>query len=441
VLRYFYQEEDMKGFANTMTPSRTRALGRIMLAFVFSNIFMAGQEKPTFKPPNHCLFPLEKGAQWNYRLESPAISGTSTWSIESESAAPGSKTAIISRVISIAGMNNEVKSELSLRQNRVFEKLTDVSPGQATAILDVDMAGLLLPELARLHSGYSWEVGASIRMNLGIADSRAGTRLFYRVLGWEWVTVPAGTFYSLKFLCRYSRMTGDAILKIPKTQPKEIDLDQSIPGDYFEWYAPFVGLVKSYDTAPDGGGTWELLSCNLAPKPCDTAVISLSGTASINDRVPPCDTAAPSPRGKAAGQERLPEAEIIHAEAIDIKTGQDSMLELYQAAGNLMRIGPATHICLNSPCTVERKPKPAMKSVILFLGRLYMHLNRAFGPQEFRCDTPSATTGSRGTKFMLEVRPDGSTLVEVEEGEVEVTEKKTGQVFLLKKGEKREFYL
>ncbi|MGB9005567.1 MAG: FecR domain-containing protein [Candidatus Aminicenantales bacterium] len=412
-----------------------------MLAFVFSNVFMAGQEKSTFKPPNHCLFPLEQGAQWNYRLKSPEISGTSTWSIESVSAAPGSKTAIISRVISIAGMNNEVKSELSLRQNRVFEKLTDVSPASPTAIIDVDMAGLLLPDLARLHSGYSWEVGASIRMNLGIADSRAGTRLFYRVLGWEWVTVPAGTFYSLKFLCRYSRLTGDVVVKIPKTPPKVIDLDQSIPGDSFEWYAPFVGLVKSHDTAPEGGGTWELLSCNLAPQPFDTAVISLSGTASINDRVPPCDTAAHSPRGTAAGKERLPEAEIIHAEAIDIKTGQDSMLELYQANGNLMRIGPATHICLNSPCTVEKKPKPVMKSVVLFLGRLYLHLNRAFGPREFRCDTPTAVTGSRGTKFMLEVRPDGSTLVEVEEGEVEVTEKKTGHVFLLKKGEKREFYL
>lgn len=403
----------MKGFRMIKTRFWLVAFWSALGVCVSFSVSLAGQEKPTFTPPNHCLFPLEQGARWKYSIVSPEFSATSTWSIDTMSGAPGAKTAILSKLISMAGMNNQTKSELSLRQNRVIEKLVDIGPAQS--MVDAEAAGMLLPDLARLNRGYAWEVDLSAKVNFGIVEGQAATRMFCR-LGWEWVTVPAGTFYALKLLYRFSRLRGDIVLKVP---PKDITLDKSMPGDYFEWYAPFVGLVKSQDTAPDGGGTWELLSCTLVPDPCDTAVISLTGTAKVNGRPP--------------------EAEIIHGQTVDVETGENSTLELYEANRALMRIGSSTTLRRSSRCSSKKEPEPVLKSVTLFLGRLYLILNQAFGKQEFRCDTPSAVVGVRGTKLMLEVRADGSTLIEVEEGEVEVTGKKTGEVVVLKKGERREF--
>jgi len=373
---------------------------------------------------NHCLFPLENGAEWKYQA------GAATWTctIISLSATPNSKIAILAKRTPVEQIVAEIKSELSLRANCVYEKILAMgAAGIATPGVDLDIAGMLLPDLQGLRRGHSWPINASLKIDVKIAEFQAAAQPTCQVEGWEWVTVPAGTFYALKLSTIDSPLRGESVVRLlPKEKREKIDVPAG--GASYDWYAPFVGLVKSLGTDPGEGGTIELLSTSLKPSPCDVAVISLDGKAKINGR--------------------LPQAEIIRGENIDIETDAGSTLEICQPDQTLTRIGPETKIQLSTPCNPEESPggpkappTPIPRKVAVLLGKLWATVSKASGGGKVRYETPSVTIGPRGTKLSIEVKPDGSTIVEVEEGEVEVSEKKTGEMIILRPGEHREFLM
>lgn len=68
----------------------------------------------------------------------------------------------------------------------------------------------------------------------------------------------------------------------------------------------------------------------------------------------------------------------------------------------------------------DKNDKKLVKNTVLDKGQLYFEVTKQKG-DEFRFTTPTMVASIRGTRGLIEVEPDGNSLLMVEEGLVEVT--------------------
>ena len=109
------------------------------------------------------------------------------------------------------------------------------------------------------------------------------------------------------------------------------------------------------------------------------------------------------------------QGEIITSEEI-IETGANSKAVIKMEDGSEIELGSSTRIQINDP-SVE-----ARSSLFLFLGRVFAKIIPQKSEEPvFTIESISCVAGVRGTEFDMAVGMDGSALVSVEEGEVELS--------------------
>jgi hypothetical protein len=100
-----------------------------------------------------------------------------------------------------------------------------------------------------------------------------------------------------------------------------------------------------------------------------------------------------------------------------IRTRENSVVTIVYVDQSLLKIYPSTHITLNTIVSpVEKK-----NSVLLFFGRIWNRVSkRVLRSRGFEVQTPTAVCGVRGTEFWTASYEDGTTIVRVDSGKVEV---------------------
>ncbi len=115
-------------------------------------------------------------------------------------------------------------------------------------------------------------------------------------------------------------------------------------------------------------------------------------------------------------QHRAQIGETVKSEQV-IETSEDGKAVLVFDDGSELEIRENSRIQLNDP-SVE-----ANNSILLFLGRIFARIMPSrTGEPSFSVEGLSVVAGVRGTEFEMAQAMDGSALVSVEEGEVEVSE-------------------
>lgn len=114
-----------------------------------------------------------------------------------------------------------------------------------------------------------------------------------------------------------------------------------------------------------------------------------------------------------------------------IQTGEDSEAVISLVDESIMRIRANSKVVLNTRISpVERK-----SSVLLFFGRLWNKVSRkALRKKVFEVQTPTAVCGVRGTDFETAAYEDGTMLVQVVSGEVEVDNEATQETLAANQG-------
>ena len=114
-----------------------------------------------------------------------------------------------------------------------------------------------------------------------------------------------------------------------------------------------------------------------------------------------------------------------------IQTGEDSEAVIGLVDDSIMRIRANSKVVLNTRISpVERK-----NSVLLFFGRLWNKVSRkALRKKVFEVQTPTAVCGVRGTDFETAAYEDGTMLVQVVSGEVEVDNEATRETLAANQG-------
>ena len=122
--------------------------------------------------------------------------------------------------------------------------------------------------------------------------------------------------------------------------------------------------------------------------------------------------------------------ESVLSEVI-IETKARSQAVLSFDDGSRIQIGPKTRLKVNDPMTEGEN------SVMLFLGRIFARIVPRFSEERFfSVQSITATAGVRGTDFEFATGMDGSELISVEDGEVDVNS--DGEEIKVKKGEEAE---
>ena len=114
-----------------------------------------------------------------------------------------------------------------------------------------------------------------------------------------------------------------------------------------------------------------------------------------------------------------------------IQTGDDSEAVISLVDDSIMRIRANTKVVLNTRISpVENK-----NSVLLFFGRLWNKVSRkALRKKVFEVQTPTAVCGVRGTDFETAAYEDGTMVVQVVSGEVEVDNETTSETLAANQG-------
>ena len=100
-----------------------------------------------------------------------------------------------------------------------------------------------------------------------------------------------------------------------------------------------------------------------------------------------------------------------------IRTGETGKVVLRFADGTTTRMMPKTEALIRAPRDRGKRPN----SVVLFFGRLWTDVVKTVsGEETFEVRAANAVAGVRGTQFEVGVADDGSTLVVVSEGQVDV---------------------
>jgi len=100
-----------------------------------------------------------------------------------------------------------------------------------------------------------------------------------------------------------------------------------------------------------------------------------------------------------------------------VRSGPDGEGEIVFTDESLLKITPNSRLAINTIISpVEKK-----NSVLLFFGRIWSKVSRkAFKNRSFEVQTPTAVCGVRGTDFTTAAYEDGTLLVQVGSGQVQV---------------------
>jgi hypothetical protein len=100
-----------------------------------------------------------------------------------------------------------------------------------------------------------------------------------------------------------------------------------------------------------------------------------------------------------------------------IKSGDDGEGEITFNDQSLLKIHQNAHIAINTIIS----PVEKRNSIILFFGRIWSRISKeALRRKAFEVQTPTAVCGARGTEFSTAVYEDGTMLVRVDSGRVNV---------------------
>jgi Tfp pilus assembly protein FimT len=100
-----------------------------------------------------------------------------------------------------------------------------------------------------------------------------------------------------------------------------------------------------------------------------------------------------------------------------VRSGSDGQGQIVFTDESLLKINPNSRLAINTIISpVEKK-----NSVLLFFGRIWSKVSRkAFKRKSFEVQTPTAVCGVRGTDFTTAAYEDGTMLVQVVSGRVQV---------------------
>ncbi len=268
-----------------------------------------------------------------------------------------------------------------------------------------------LPAMSELAVGGGWTRSGSMTAEYYLEGkqfiSHGGTfseSETAEVVGTEKITVPAGTFITLKI----KKIANATWAGRPNPQK-----------EFLIWLALGVGLVK--EEATDGSSVKELTAYRVNPC-CGFMVMSMSGAVSINGR--------PAAQGQGVPADSK----------VSVPAG--SSLDLAMGDGSLIKIGPLTDLDLKQTCDKidELANRPLLNMI---RGKINVFFTKTFTPNpRILINTPTATVGVRGTEFGLEVKEEAGrikTIVEVLSGEVWVKRKSDNQEVILQAGAKQVF--
>jgi len=105
----------------------------------------------------------------------------------------------------------------------------------------------------------------------------------------------------------------------------------------------------------------------------------------------------------------------------EVKTGQDSRMEIFLKDGSILRFADRTHLKL-AALSIAGDDGAREVKVDVVLGRTWANVSRALGVQSgFEIACENAVAGARGTVYRMTVYEDKSALVRVYDGSVAVS--------------------
>ena len=214
-----------------------------------------------------------------------------------------------------------------------------------------------------------------------------------QVIGTEIISVPAGTFATLKVQAAYDIQSPG----------------YSASYTFIRWYAPAVGLVK------------EMTAYRVTPC-CGFIVTSLKGNARIDGM--------PAASGMGGSEEA--HFEVPPGSTMDLALGDGSLLKLGQGIDARMKVFWQKGVLDRTIIDVIR-------------GLIESTVMKAVPPRsypEIEFNTPTCGCGVRGTEFSLEVKEEEGhvrTIIKVISGEVWVRGKRDNRESILQAGSTQVF--
>jgi hypothetical protein len=212
----------------------------------------------------NALFPVKKGAVWTYTNSSETFgSSTFTTTITDVRANSFTMATQIEQNSPMQEWTCNPDGLLAMSFGSEPSVLDFASEGISGDLSSSNVTGVTIP--ANVQPGAQWpykmDVSGHITQtssNLN-ADAKGSVSTAFQAIGTESVTVPAGTFQAMKIQAKstFNITTDFHGLGIPL----------SFAVDSMFWFAPGVGLVKSYQSSGIGGTNYtaatELQSFNV----------------------------------------------------------------------------------------------------------------------------------------------------------------------------------
>jgi len=366
------------------------------------------------------FFPLGNGFSWSYKGIAVTDKGPVSFNSQATCTLAGSSSSLTGRIEEVFfGFPFELTQTTAVKlENGIIYSVEPsvqikhpMKNGSSRSFDPSVSFQVYLPAMSQLAVGGGWTRSGSMA-----ADYYADGKKFFshggtfsesetaEVVGTEKITVPAGTFITLKI-----KKISNATWAGRPNPPKEI----------LTWLALGVGLVK--EEATDGSSVKELTAYRVKPC-CGFMVMSMSGAATIN--------------GNQAAQGQGAPADS----KVSVPAG--GSLDLAMGDGSLIKIGPQTDLDLKQICDKvdELANRPLLNMI---RGKINVFFTKTFTPNpRILINTPTATVGVRGTEFSLEVKEEAGraqTIIEVLSGEVWVKRKSDNQEVILQAGAKQVF--
>lgn len=379
-------------------------------------------------------FPLLAGGSWAYKTytEVPG-EGTSEATVVRSFSLRGPETdapfaGVMMTRLEVPGATMTFRDEYSLLGGAVMARFlggemsvqgfrVEYSPGPV---------GVLLPPVPALAKGVVWKSKAAASAAFGAAGAEftasASTDYSADARRSETIVTAAGRFRALKV----EGVSEGAVEEVEPIVGKSHASESS-------WYAPGVGLVKSVAVAGEARQTTELQSFDL-PSCCAFIVLEAEGAAtSAGAPLAAGDTLSASAGLKVAAGGRL-ELGKANGLSVTLYEGEHGLsLDCPDATAGIFEtiIGKARY--WNAKFWSSGRPDPTSGA-----GYERQKQGDRFGEV---WETNTAVVGDRGTIFTIEsvrTKRGYKTIVEVEDGEVELKGRDGARVLRLKAGERGE---
>lgn len=173
----------------------------------------------------------------------------------------------------------------------------------------------------------------------------------------------------------------------------------------------------------------------------------ISGPVDKESSVPIVDTAQVESRGefyfltkdgrKVNGKEA---SKIPLEEGIKVVTGNDGHIKMILPDNTIFTVGPNSDLVIDKfVYDADKTPGQIMATMTKGAFRWVTGKAARHDPAKMKVILPVGDLGIRGTDFEITVAPNGSGSVVLYFGQLEITEKKTGFIFVLNAGEKITF--